>query len=208
MLPDFKLKQIEKIKSSKKEGLVFVHTPKCGGSFVNRILRDLNIPTLGHVQAPRSQRIIFTVIREPVGRFESLLNYRLSESTPRKDWPKHLAYVYNDLNISLNTIVEQMSDSQILGFDPFKTLKYYSKNVDVLIVIDELKDFLAVFGYEVDISHYDKRNVSQKNRGVLNAANRNRIARLFKRDVKLYEQWTSNYKNSPKFLSKVFRRTT
>ena len=38
-------------------------------------------------------------------------------------------YVYNNKGITLNQIVSKMTDKQILGFSPFKTLKYWTKNV-------------------------------------------------------------------------------
>ena len=35
------------------------------------------------------------------------MNYRLSESKPRGDWPKSLRYVYKDKTINLNQIIKQ-----------------------------------------------------------------------------------------------------
>ena len=69
--------------------LRFVHTPKCGGSFTSNILKKLDINNNFHKQASKqdiTNSITFTVIRHPVERFESLLNYRLSEPCPRNDW--------------------------------------------------------------------------------------------------------------------------
>ena len=56
--------------------LIFVHTPKCGGTYTRQILKDLNIKNKGHVKAKRNEGITFTIIREPIERFQSLLNYR------------------------------------------------------------------------------------------------------------------------------------
>ena len=62
-------------KSNKK--LIFIHTPKCAGTYVNTILSYLGIQNKGHNQAIQNEGITFTVVRNPIERFESLLNYRL-----------------------------------------------------------------------------------------------------------------------------------
>ena len=65
------------IKNKDKKELVFIHTPKCAGSYISNILSYLKIKNLGHHQAVLNKKYIyFTVIRNPVERFESLLNYR------------------------------------------------------------------------------------------------------------------------------------
>ena len=108
---------IQELITNKKKELVFIHTPKCAGSYVSTILSHLKIKNNAHKQAtPNDKYIYFTVIRDPVERFESLLNYRLGEKKPRRDWPKKLSYVYKDKNINLNEIVSKMTDNEILGF--------------------------------------------------------------------------------------------
>ena len=116
---------IQELITNKKE-LVFIHTPKCAGSYVSNILSHLKIKNNGHKQAtPDNKYIYFTVIRNPIERFESLLNYRLDEKNPREDWPKHLSYVYYDKNINLDEIISKMTDIEILGFSPYKTIDYW-----------------------------------------------------------------------------------
>ena len=137
--------------------LIFIHTPKCGGTFVNSILRKLNIARKGHKRADsQDDGITFTVIRHPIERFESLINYRLSEPKPRKDWPKSLYYVWKDKSISLNEIVGAMTDNEILNFEPYKSLCYWSKNIDIFITIDKLEEFLSFFGYKINIKDFQK----------------------------------------------------
>jgi hypothetical protein len=170
--------------------LVFVHTPKCGGTYATNILKDLGIPNKEHVQAKQNVNIVhFTIIRHPIDRFESLLNYRLSDKEPRKDWPRHLRHVYNNA-ASLDTIVGRMSDANITGFYPFKSLVYWTKNVDICITINELQEFLALFGYNYDPNNYARTNVSQKKRGTLSPASRARIAKIFKADIDIFNKWT------------------
>ena len=132
--------------TNKKE-LVFIHTPKCAGSYVSTILSHLKIKNNGHTQAtPNNKFIYFTVIRNPVERFESLLNYRLDEKNPRNDFPKHLSYVHYDKNVNLDEIVSKMTDAEILGFSPYKTIDYWTKHVDIIVTLDNLSKMLEYFG--------------------------------------------------------------
>jgi len=172
--------------TSQKE-LVFIHTPKCAGLYVSAILSHLNIKTNGHKQAtPDNKFIYFTVIRHPVERFESLLNYRLNGQNPRNDWPKHLSYMHYDKNVSLDEIVSNMTDKEILGFSPYKTIAHWTKNVDIIVTLNNLPKMLKYFGYEYDINSFEQVNVSNKIRGKLNQQNKDRIKELFNDDVKIY----------------------
>lgn len=175
------------MKTKDNKELVFVHTPKCAGSYIASILSHLNIKNNSHTQAvPSDKYIYFTVIRKPVERFESLLNYRLSMKKPRKDWPKHLLYAHYDKNIKLDEIVSKMSDEDIEGFSPYKTLKYWTKNVDIIITLDNLPQLLKYFGYTYDINSFAPVNVSKKIRGNIERTNKDRIKKLFNDDIKIY----------------------
>ena len=175
------------IKNKDKKELVFIHTPKCAGSYIGNILSYLKIKNLGHHQAiPNKKYIYFTVIRNPVERFESLLNYRLNEKTPRNDWPKHLSYVYDDINIKLDDIISQMTDEEILGFSPYKTINYWIKNVDIIITLDNLPKILEYFGYTYDVNLFNPVNVSNKIRGKINQQNKDRLQNIFNDDVNIY----------------------
>jgi hypothetical protein len=176
-----------KIKNKEKHNLIFIHTPKCGGSFANSILKDLHIINKGHNQAVKNEGINCTIIRDPVERFESLLNYRLSENKARSDWPKHLQYVYNDKSISLNEIVSKMTDEEILNFKPYNNLVFWSKNIDIFITIEQLHEFLHFFGYNYDKNSYNKKNISNKIRGKLNKEMCLRISKLYNDDVVLFK---------------------
>ena len=161
-----------------KQKLVFIHTPKCGGTYCNSILKGLNIQSNGHTRAIKNGNIHFTIIRDPVQRFESLLNYRLNGKK----------YRYDD---TLNEIVSKMTDKQIMGFKPYKTLCYWSKNVDILITIDKLPELLKLFGHTYNF--YEKANVSSKTRGSFNMNTKNRIKQLFKEDVLLFNKLNQGY---------------
>ena len=181
----------QKIKELKNSQLLtFIHIPKCGGLFIKEVLKELNINNKGHNLAEKEEGITFTVIRNPVERFESLINYRLDQSKikPKNDWPEALRYVYKDKSISLNEIVEKMSDNDILNFRPYKTLHYWSKNIDIFITIDKLEEFLYAFGYEIDLKKYEKKNVSKKERGAFNEITKKRISNLYSDDMVLYKK--------------------
>lgn len=179
-------KQIQDANQDRK--LIFIHTPKCGGAYVSKILNDLNISKKGHHQAIKNEGINFTVIRDPIDRFQSLLNYRLGESAPRNDWPKHLDYVYNDTNVTLNNLITKMTDAEILGFRPYSSLIFWTTNIDIIITIDQLHELLSFFGYQYDENKYAPINMSLKVRGSINNKNRNRIANLYKDDIILFNK--------------------
>ena len=178
----------KKIRAKKRDKLIFIHIPKCGGTYVASILNDLNIKNKGHTLAVENEGINFTIIRDPVQRFESLLNYRLGENNPRNDWPSHLNYIYNDKSISLNEIVNKMTDEEITSFYPYSSLVYWSKDIDIFITIDQLKDFLNFFGYQYNPNKYNKINVSKKERGTFDGNTKKRISEIFKNDVILFQK--------------------
>jgi hypothetical protein len=178
-------------KSNISKNLIFIHTPKCGGSYVSSVLTSLKIQNIGHNQATGNENgITFTVIRNPVDRFESLLNYRLSEPTPRNDWPMRLRHVYNNKNITLNEIVSNMNSTEILGFYPFKTLTYWTKNIDIIITIEQLPEMLKYFGYTYDTNSFKPANVSNKLRGTLNKDNVEKLRKIYYNDLVLYNKIT------------------
>lgn len=153
---------LSELREMKKE-LVFIHTPKCGGTYVFTVLSPLKIKFDSHKQAILDDKYIyFTVIRDPIERFESLLNFRLNEVKSRDDWPNNLSYVYDDKTIKLDEIVSKMTDKEILGFTPYKTLNYYATNVDIIITLDNLPKLLEYFGYTYNVSSFKPVNVSKK----------------------------------------------
>ena len=79
--------------------LTFVHTPKCGGTYVRSILNQMPSINMkkGHRTADSQDRLTFTVVRDPVERFESLINYRLEERMPRRDWPKQVRNAFGNI---------------------------------------------------------------------------------------------------------------
>jgi hypothetical protein len=118
------------------------------------------------------------------------MNYRLNERQPRNDWPKHLAGVYKH-NAPLNKIVGKFNNKEITSFSPYNSLVYWSKNVNIFIEIEELHDFLSFFGHEYDVEEFEKQNVSKKTRGVFNSATRERIKKIYSKDMAFFNAKTT-----------------
>jgi len=182
------INKLEELRNKFKNNLIFIHTPKCAGTYVKPILSHLGIKNKGHNQAIKNEGINFTIVRNPIERFESLMNYRLGHQYPRNDWPENLKHVYKNKNITLNEIVSKMTDAQILEFSPYKTLIYWTKNVDIIITIDELPRLLEYFGYKYDENLFKKSNISEKLRGKFNEKTKKRIKNLFNYDMLLYNK--------------------
>ena len=180
---------IESIKQKKtKKNLTFFHIPKCAGSYVNKIVRDLGIETMEHRRPTGNEdKITFAVIRHPIERYESRLNYILNEDKPRLEWPANLNYIYeNKSKLSLNGVLKLMTDKDILGFkNDYGNLTDWI-NIDIFIKVEQLHWFLSYFGYDYNINDYEKINVSKKLRGTLNESSKNRLTRLFKHDIEMY----------------------
>jgi hypothetical protein len=180
---------IKKKLKKKKNVLKFVHIPKCGGSYAGQYLDELNIINKGHIQANENDKLTFTIIRHPVNRLESLLNYRLNAPHPRRDWPERLNSYHYDKTKTLDDIINNMTDIELKSFYPFKTLKYWTKNVKLIITIDEFIPILEYLGYKIT-KKYNEKNVSEKNRGKISIENEERIKRIYSEDLKIYEYWT------------------
>ena len=100
---------------------VYVHVPKTGGTFTRAWLASCaNAPrSAGH--RPELEAAHVLTLREPAARYESLLSFRLRPGSKRRsDWPIS-GEGWNQSNLTLDHIVDAMSDQQMLGFDPFKT---------------------------------------------------------------------------------------
>lgn len=177
-----KLTQIRKPNSN----LCYIHIPKCAGTYVRFILNDLNINYKPHVPAEENDGITFSVIRDPIDRFESLLNYRLRPSL-RISWIPRLNELKKDPTISLNEVVRQMTDEEIKFASPFKTLNWWCQGIDILLTLDKLHAFLSHFGYTYNVADYPKKNISVKTRGSFNTSTVERLKKLFKKDVILYD---------------------
>ncbi len=179
----------KKIDNLKK--IIFIHTPKCGGTYVSSILKYLKIENKHHNQATNNEDFIFfTVVRNPIERFESLLNYRLDKNYFNSPCPSYLKYAFDNENITLNEILNKMSDEEMLNFTPYRTLKYWITNIDIVITIEQLPEMLKYFGYTYDINLFKPLNISKKQRGILNEENKNKIKKAFYDDVLLYEKIT------------------
>jgi hypothetical protein len=67
-------------------------------------------------------------------------------------------------------------------------LTYWSQNVDILITINQLHEFLNFFGYNYNIEKYEKKNVSNKLWGTFDKETKCRIKKLYNDDVILFNK--------------------
>lgn len=183
-------KIILNIKNKIKEGhnLSFIHTPKCAGTYASQYMDFCKIPNKRHNRKNNDDDITFTIIRDPVKRFESFLNYRLE----KRSLPKNIQYAVNDKKISLDEIIRKINKIDITSmlYSPYMTLTYWTYDVDLLITIEELEETLKLLGYNIDNCVFDKKNISKKERGTLNNESIEKIKKLYEDDVKLYNLWT------------------
>lgn len=173
--------------------LLFVHIPKCGGTYAAQILKVLNISNNFHSKARQKNSVTFGIVRHPVERFESFLNYRLGEWNVRKDWPRYLRHAHKDKQASLNDIVLAFRTADILRFAPFKTLLFWTQKIDILITINQLEDFLQFWGYRYNSSSFMAKNISPKTRGTLNITARAKVEDVFRRDLVVYRTVLQQY---------------
>jgi len=165
--------------------LCFVHTPKCGGISVNHLLNNMGIELNGHIRPKDQNKTYFTIVRHPVDRFISLLNYRLQELQPRADFPRRLHYAHYN-NVSLNEIILNLTNEELLSFKPFRTLEYWTEGCQHVIAINQLQPFLATYGYYFNIADLKKMNVSKKTRGEVDMGIKGRLSAVFKKDMQIY----------------------
>jgi len=191
MLPQWKKNIILDIKGKMESGkkISFIHTPKCAGTYAGKFMELCQINNKFHQRANENDDITFTIIRDPVERFESFLNYRLGKGKSA-GFPRKLKYCFTDQSVTLNEIINKLTQEDIISFDPYKTLVYWSHKVDLLITIDELEETLKLLGYDIDGHQFPKLNVSKKERGTINEENKEKLRNFYAEDIKLYNFWT------------------
>jgi len=93
--------------------------------------------------------------------------------------------------MSLDDIVRDLTLEKVqrLRTIPFRTLAYYTEDVDLVLTIDEFLPALALLGYDTNTVH-PIRNVSQKRRGVLNEESKAKIREWYKDDIELFRFFT------------------
>ncbi len=191
IIPKWKQRLILFIKDKIEKGvkLTFIHTPKCAGTYAAKYLEYFKINNKQHNRANKRDGFTFTIIRDPIDRYESLLNYRLSRNKLGKDWPRRLKGVLHNPQITLDQIVESMTRREIKNFTPFYTLRYWTKGVHLILTIQEFLPFLKMLGYKID-KIFERENVSQKLRGKIGDKNKEKLKKIYLKDFDIYSFWT------------------
>lgn len=163
--------------------LGFFHIPKTGGTYARTIIDKFDIKYYYHnLPTGDEPEITFTIIRHPIERFESFLNYILQEGVPRETFPDKLCWMYRDKSVTLDEMVEKMTDDElmILTGVGYNKLVEWDK-VNHKFTIEGLKPFLNSHGYHYTDIH--KINVSKKERGQFSSDTKERLEILFKEDI-------------------------
>lgn len=192
----WKKKHIQQVLLQKKgQPITFIHIPKCGGGFIKH-LKDhygLKVKTKGHALAEPSDGITFTIIRNPIDRYESYLTWCLEQCPLDPKWPYAMKRGYEDKNMSLNNIFNSLTMTQITAFNGFSSLEYWSQGVDIMITIDELQEFIQLMGLTLKTKYPDYNKIthkqlhrSQYKRGKLKSESRELIQKIYKQDVEFY----------------------
>jgi hypothetical protein len=171
--------------------LYFIHIPKAAGTYARVICDQLNInhqKAYTHKKASKlinDRHIVFAILREPVSRYESMLNYRLFKIKDTSRKPNGNIDDYNDIN---DFIANQTDDFLLNVGSSFQTLLKYSKFVDIFITIDEFEDFLNFFGHHIPENLKKRKNQSERPKGKFNNITINRIKKLYAKDIEFYNR--------------------
>jgi len=184
---DWKLNKIQELKH-RNDKITFIHTPKTAGT---SLTTHPNFATYinykGHTQASERDHSTFTIIRHPIQRFESFLNYRLGEKILRRDFSPALRIAFQNNLMSLDDIVQLITLEDINKFNPFRFLTYWTHNVKVCLTIDEIDEFFTILDIPVILPERTF-NVSKKTRGNLSKTSIEKITSFYKDDIELYNQ--------------------
>ena len=169
--------------------LVFIDTPHTEGNYVRKILKSLNIRSIGHNQAPVNIGTTFTVIKDPVQRVEDFVNYHIHK--PEKECDA-LIRPFRKTTLEMNEIMNEITDQEFLNLEPFRCLAYWTRNVDVCITIDQLKAFLNFYGHEYDPDAFKKDPPLLETRGGFNQNTKLRFMNLYNRDYLIFRLWSGS----------------
>jgi len=135
---------------------------------------------------PGSEQPTYTVIREPVERFISFVNYRLDEHAPRSDWVrKGLPWTTN-----ITEAIDAMVDEDIENFQPQLTLTAYI-NEATSPVLCSIEEFASYIQQELGFSgcgELPSENPSSTTHGEPRPDQLARIERVLAADVELWQQ--------------------
>lgn len=204
---DLSKKQKEVLDQVKKEiqnkPLTFIHIPKCAGTFVRNFLPKINktknkslrmLYKSNHDKATYKDVPAIAIIRDPLERFESMLRFRFDRLDKYPDLQKIVHHLKSQQKkVSLNNIIEQMSDTEVLNIQPFRTLSFYKDNIIFMTTIDKFIPVLNYLGFNSKEVNMDLKinSTNVKDYDRLSQQNQNRIKKLYHDDFELYRKWTT-----------------
>jgi len=180
----------------------YVRIPKTGSTSVIEYLRSCKTNPIPmdprmregspypHVHAP-SFRSSWAVIRPVEDRLASFLNFRWKEydnrGLLRPDFPSKLNFPPLDGEIS--TLLDSLSDGDLLNFRPFQTMTEYIRpgSTKILCSLTEVPAYAETIGFK-NCSGFPKRNVSPRAHGNMSETQKRRVRRVFGKDQKLWNR--------------------
>jgi len=155
----------------------------CASGFISnhQVLEDR---TIAHRHVKAIQDNIVVVLRDPVTRFISLLNYRQKEKRPRKDWR---GLPFHEPN---SVVIDAMSDEQMhYSFHPYDTMHSYvhnQKSVRFLCSLLEMQDFVMNKMHFSGCAPFPHSNPSEGAFGGIRKDQEARIRAVYRKDVQLW----------------------
>ena len=181
----------------------FVHIPKCVGQFFAQFFdNDPQIKYLGHTIAKREKNFVkrktplhrFTIIREPIQRFESFLNFALTTRFFQKDIPIDILLERDKPYFDLNYVVENLSNLFIReGEGMFRNYDYWTQGSDYIFTIGQFKNLYGKISQDYSNRENNPKinltkNKSQKKYGQFHLGTKNRLSIVLKKDIDLFNK--------------------
>ena len=182
----------------------FVHIPKCAGQYFNQFFKyDSLINYLGHTKngkgkkknIPRHSPVNkFTIIREPVNRFISFINFSLTTGHFQKFLPIDFVLKSQDKNISFDNLIDELPDNLIKGeIQMFYNYKYWTEGSKFVFTISQFenlyKEINPLYMQILNDSNKEIRyNKSVAKWGMPNQTTLTKLNGILKDDIKYFNK--------------------
>ena len=183
----------------------FAHIPKCAGQYFAEFFKsDSQINMLGHIRDGKKKDLPlkrlhplnkFTIIREPLSRFESYLNYSLEFGYFQKYFPYDLLMEKDDKGFDLNYMVSQMSDDFIVkGEGLFRNYTFWTEGMDYVFTIHQFEKIYEILNDNFREKLNDPKakmykNKSSKHWGSFDLRTKTRLKKLFHKDIVIFNKF-------------------
>lgn len=178
---------------SNQDKVIFVHIPKCGGTYVTNVLYGVDKVTAIHNNIYKyqiSNKQILTTIRHPLNFYNSFYNFLKYPNHPIKNPMQYIVKTYDDINTFTTNLLNKTLDLN----KPFNIFDaFYMKSPNKYGLLTNY--ILYFFGYNGDHSKENIYNFIKnlKNRVKFMRIEDNLSEQLVEfskdNDIQLYEQF-------------------